>query len=162
MVLVTPDIVSYRPDTTIESSIETIHQSWGKTYKGQAIDNVMDTTLYMEGTNQRVLLKFTKIFEIQSIVAGINNRKKMRIENGEFSTVGENPLCTEISVLGNAWVLRRFECNKNLKYSGKFAVFNTDINSITVIREIKIYERNYFRFFENWKFDFDLTMCNII
>ena len=116
-----------------------MHQSWGKTYKDQAIDNIMDTTLYMEGTNQRVLLKFTKIFEIQSIVAGINNRKKMRIEIGEFSTVGENPLYTEISVLGNAWVLRRFECNKNLKYSGKFVIFNRDINSITVIREIKIY-----------------------
>ena len=52
----------------------------------------MDTTLYMEGTNQWVLLKFTKIFEIQFIVAGINNRKKMRIEIGEFSTAGENPL----------------------------------------------------------------------
>ena len=139
LVLVTPDIVSYRPDTTIESSIETIHQSWGKTYKSQAIDNIMDTTLYMEGTNQWVLLKFTKIFEIQFIVADINNRKKMRIEIGEFSTAGEDPLCTEISVLGNAWVLRRFECNKNLKYSGKFVIFNTDINSITVIREIKIY-----------------------
>ena len=92
MVLVTPDIVSYRPGTARESSIETIHQSWGKTYKSQAIDNIMDTTLYMEGTNQWVLLKFTKIFEIQFIVAGINNRKKMRIEIGEFSTAGENPL----------------------------------------------------------------------
>ena len=138
-VIVTPVIVSYRPDTTIKSSIETVHGRWGKTYKSQAIDNIMDTMLYMEGTNQWVLLKFTKIFEIQFIVAGINNRKKMRIEIGAFSTVGENPLCTEISVKWDAWVLRHFECNKNLKYSGKFVIFNTDMNSITVIREIKIY-----------------------
>ena len=123
----------------IETSNESVHSTLEQTYKEQAIDNKLETGLYMTGKNQWLILTFDKIYEVQFLIVHLYNNNRVRVEIGESSDVGGNPFCVYIPTSSSSLPGRSFQCSAAMKIYGKYVILNTENCFHFWLPEIKIY-----------------------
>lgn len=97
----------------------------------------------MTGVNRWISISFAKTYEICFLSCYLHNiNDPIRVEIGDSSNIGENPLCTRIPPNSAGGILRYFECNTQIKWYGMHVIFKTDYpnsGNHIFIREFLIY-----------------------